>query len=384
MTGATVAVAATGDVVDSDAVLDDLRRLVEVESPSEDLDAVRRSGEAVAELLDRRLGGTGEVGDDGRVTWANDGSDAGGTARPLLLLGHHDTVWPLGTLARKPFEVANGRITGPGVFDMKAGLVVAVHALMSLRAAGSLPSVRWLVTSDEEIAAPRSRPQIEEEARRCRRVLVLEPCGRDGAVKTARKGIALGLLTAHGRASHSGLAPEEGRNAATALGSVLAEVEALSDLSVGTTVVPTRLRAGTAINTVPARAEADLDVRFLDPVEVERVRRGLASLVAPDGVRFEVDLPVNRGALTEAASAPLLPALRTAAAEAGQAIGTVAVGGVSDGNIAAEVGAAVLDGLGPEGDGAHAEHEHVTLHGLDRRVALLRRLVPHAAIVEVP
>jgi glutamate carboxypeptidase len=324
--------------VDLETVLGDLRRLVEVESPSEDPVALRASAAVVAELLETRLGGT--------VSW-----------------------WPLGTLERLPFQIANERVTGPGVFDMKAGIVVAVHALAALAGAEGMPPVRFLLTTDEEVGSLASRVEIEETARRCRRVLVLEPCGEHGAVKTARKGVALGRLVCHGRASHAGLAPHEGVNAAVGLATVLPQVEAVGAAGTGTTVTPTTVRGGTTVNTVPARAEATVDVRFFEEAEP-----------AP----HPVELPLNRPAMPPAASAPLLPALRSAALESGQDVATVAVGGASDGNIAAAVGAAVLDGLGPDGDGAHAEHEHVTVLGIERRIALLRRLVRHVALVEVP
>jgi glutamate carboxypeptidase len=366
--------------VDLETVLGDLRRLVEVESPSEDPVALRASAAVVAELLETRLGGTADVGGDGRVRWTNAADDEPG----VLLLGHHDTVWPLGTLERLPFQIANERVTGPGVFDMKAGIVVAVHALAALAGAEGMPPVRFLLTTDEEVGSLASRVEIEETARRCRRVLVLEPCGEHGAVKTARKGVALGRLVCHGRASHAGLAPHEGVNAAVGLATVLPQVEAVGAAGTGTTVTPTTVRGGTTVNTVPARAEATVDVRFFEEAELDRVRRGLEALAPANGARLEVELPLNRPAMPPAASAPLLPALRSAALESGQDVATVAVGGASDGNIAAAVGAAVLDGLGPDGDGAHAEHEHVTVLGIERRIALLRRLVRHVALVEVP
>lgn len=363
-------------------MLADLRRLVEIESPSNDPDALRRCAGELATIIQERLGNPAEVGDDARVRWRHE--PAGASAPPVLILGHLDTVWPVGTLARLPFVVNADRISGPGTFDMKAGLVVAVHALAQLRAEGELPAVRLLVTSDEETGSVRSRAEIEDEARHCRRVLIPEPCGVDGAVKTARKGVALGRVTAHGRASHAGLAPEDGINAVAGLGAVLPEIARLGNAGRGTTVTPTLLRGGSAVNTVPAEAEVALDVRFLDDREVRRVRDDLLRLQAPDGVELDAQLEVNRPALTEAASAPLLPALRAAASDAGQDIGTVTVGGASDGNLAAAVGAAVLDGLGPDGDGAHADHEHVTIRGLERRVTLLTRLIPRVAVVEVP
>jgi glutamate carboxypeptidase len=364
-----------------DAVLADVRALVEVESPSSDSPSVRRAAEVLATQLERRLGGSGEIAEDGRLTWAVDASPglADPSDAPVLVLGHLDTVWPHGTLERIPFEVGDERVTGPGVFDMKAGLVVAVHAMERLAAEGRLPAVRLLVTPDEEVGAVRSRTAVEEEARRCGRVLVPEPCGPGGAVKVARKGMAWGRVVVHGRAAHSGLDPEQGVNAATALGTLLPLIERLSDPRHGTTVVPTLVRGGTTMNTVPAEADAHLDVRFAEAEEAQRVRRDLATLPSPPGTRVETHLDVNRGPLTHEATSPLLPALRAAAEAVGQEIATVAVGGVSDGNIAADAGAWVLDGLGPVGDGAHAEHEHVLLAGLQPRIDLLVELLPRVA-----
>ncbi|MDX1621705.1 MAG: M20/M25/M40 family metallo-hydrolase [Nitriliruptorales bacterium] len=362
-------------------ILDDLRRLIEVESPSDEPEALRRCAEELDAILRERLGVGAEIDADANVRWSNGASDS---APPVLILGHLDTVWPLGTLDRLPFSVQGDRVSGPGTFDMKGGLVAAIHAMAQLQAAGELPAVRMLVTSDEETGSLRSRGLVEEEAQRCRRVLVPEPCGPDGAIKTARKGVALGRVVAQGRASHAGLAPHEGINAVLGLGAVLEDIAALADDERGTTVTPTVFRGGNTVNTVPAEATVQLDVRFLDDRELRRLRDALNRLQAPNGVELEAELLLNRPALTEAASAALLPALRAAAAEAGQELRTMTVGGASDGNLAAAVGAAVLDGLGPEGDGAHAEHEHVTVRGLERRVALLAALIPRVAVVEVP
>jgi glutamate carboxypeptidase len=366
--------------LDPAPLIDDIGALVTAESPSDDADAVRVCAEVLCRILEQRLGHPGTVGDDGRVTWEHDD----GIHPPVLLLGHLDTVWPLGTLARMPFTVTDGQLTGPGVFDMKAGLVVAIHAMAAMRARGPLPSVRLLVTTDEEVGSARSRPAIEEAARACRRVLVLEPSGERGAIKSARKGVALGRVTAHGRASHAGLEPEAGLNAVVGLGALLPAIAALGDADAGTSVVPTRIRGGSAINVVPAEAHVDLDMRFLDDGEVERVKGALQELTAPHGVLLSVDLEVNRPALTPAASAPLMPALRAAAGDAQVTLELVTVGGASDGNIAAATGAAVLDGLGPAGGGAHADHEHVHVDGLAPRVRLLQALLPRVAEVVVP
>jgi glutamate carboxypeptidase len=360
---------------DPAGLLDDLERLVTCESPSSDLDALWRCGETLADLLDRRLVGDVVVGDDGRVRWSSPGAGD----PDVLLLGHLDTVWPVGTLARLPFAVEEDRICGPGTFDMKAGIVLGIHALARLQRAGRLPQVAMLITTDEETGSERSLGAIEDEARRAGRVLVLEPAGPGGTVKVARKGVAIGHVRVRGRASHAGLAPDEGVNAAVALGGLLGAIASMGRPDVGTTVVPTLVRAGSAMNVVPAEAEAQLDIRFLDPHDLDRVRGALASLGSDLEVTIDTDVEVNRPALTEEASAPLLPALQAAGAAAGVDVTTSAVGGASDGNLAAAVGAAVLDGLGPEGDGAHADHEHVTVSGLRRRLALLTELIPRVA-----
>lgn len=371
--------------MDLGVALDDLRRLVEAESPSGEPDALSACARVLVEVLDERLGGSARVGEDDRVLWEGGGGGGwSGPASPILILGHLDTVWPLGTLAERPFEVVDGRVTGPGVFDMKGGLVAVVHALSRLRARGGLPPVRMLVTTDEEVGSPRSRDQVATEARRCGRVLVPEPCGSDGAIKTARKGVAMGELIVHGRASHSGLAPEEGINAAVVLGGLLERVTRLDDPERGTTVTPTVMEGGTAVNAVPARAAVRIDVRFFHEDELVRVEEALRALPVPAGARLEVHVRRNRPAMRPEASEPLLPALRAAAAETGLEVGTVTVGGASDGNLGAAAGAAVLDGLGPEGGGAHAEHEHITVPGLDARIRLLSALVPHVAAVGGP
>lgn len=362
--------------MDLDLMLADLERLVEAESPSDDPAALRRCASQLATLVRERLGTTATIHDDASVTWRHDTGSP-----PVLLLGHLDTVWPLGTIDRLPFRVADGLVRGPGTFDMKAGLVVALHALMACRDRGALPSVELLVTSDEEVGSLRSRPTIEAAARRCGRVLVLEPCGPGGAVKTARKGVALGRVRALGRASHAGLDPEAGINAVVGLAAVIPMIAAAGDADRGTTVTPTVIAGGTTVNTVPAAAEVAIDMRFLDDDEVDRVRRDLEALAPAGEVELTVTLDRNRPALAPAASAPLREALAHAAAAVGRPIDTVTVGGASDGNLAAAAGASVLDGLGPEGDGAHAEHEHVIVDGLVRRVDLLAHLIPAVAAV---
>lgn len=369
----------TAPIVPLDDVIGDLRRLVESESYSDDPDGLRGCARILAGLVEGYLGGHATIGADARVSWRSPGDGA-----PVLVLGHLDTVWPPGTVERKPFRIEDGRITGPGVFDMKGGLVVVLHALAALRRRGRMPRIELLVTSDEETGSQRSRDAIEEAAARSGRVLVPEPCGTDGAVKRARKGVAMGTVTVTGRASHAGLAPHEGVNAAVGLGALLTDIVALGDPDRGTSVVPTVLRGGSTTNTVPAEASTRLDVRFLDPGEVERVRRELAELQPPNGASLAVELEPNRPPLTHGASEPLVGALREAAAAVGQEIGAETSGGASDGNFAAAAGAYVLDGLGPPGRDPHAETEHVLVDGLLPRVQLLTELIPRVAAVDPP
>lgn len=364
---------------DLEPVLDDLRRLVETESFSDDPRGLERCAGLFVALLDRRVGGVGEIGDDSRVRWRCGDGDP-----QVLVLGHLDTVWPPGTIERKPFEVSDGLVTGPGVFDMKGGLVCVVHALASLHRDGRLPPTELLVTTDEETGSRRSREEIEDAASRVGRVLIPEPCGRDGAVKRARKGVAMGTVTVTGRAAHAGVSPEAGVNAAVGLGPLLPEIEALSDADRATTVVPALLRAGSTTNTVPAEATVSIDVRFLEPAEVDRVRGALSRLVPANGSELRAELDVNRPPLTRASSEPLMAALREAAAAVDQDVGAETTGGASDGNFAAAVGAYVLDGLGPPGRDPHAESEHVRLDGLVPRVRLLTELIPRVATVEPP
>ncbi|MFN2556605.1 MAG: M20/M25/M40 family metallo-hydrolase [Nitriliruptorales bacterium] len=393
----TTPVASTYLPDDLTEVLSDLETLVEAESYSVDRDGCHACGQRLAELLAARLGGEPEVGADGRVTWAGGDVVQGEEGRrresheagpagvaPVLLLGHLDTVWPPGTLAHLPFTVSDGRAHGPGVFDMKAGLIVALHALAGLRRAGRLPPVRLLVTADEEIGSPRSRRHIEQEASHCGRVLVLEPCGPGGAVKRGRKGVALGTVTVIGRAAHAGAEPHKGINAAVALGPLLPEIAALSDPATGTSVTPTVLQAGATTNTVPERAVLRIDVRFFQPGEIDRVRDALSHLVPANGATLTAELEINRPPLQVEASELLLPALQAAAAVVGVELPSQITGGASDGNYAAAAGAAVLDGLGPAGDGAHADHEHVLVADIPRRIAMLAELIPRVVACAPP
>jgi len=352
-------------------MIEDLAQLVGVESPSSDPPALRSSAAALAALIERRLGTPPELveGPAGpHVHWRG-----GGDPR-VLLVGHHDTVFPHGTLAARPFAVAGGRATGPGVFDMKGGLVQGVHALASL---ADLTGVELLVTCDEEVGSATSRALIEERARACGAVLVLEPSADGGALKTARKGTGGFEVAVHGRAAHAGLEPEKGVNSLVAAAEVVLAIARLGDPATGTTVTPTMVSGGTADNVVPAQTRVRVDVRVVEPGEAERVdaaMRSLSTTVA--GARIEVVGGVNRPPMHESASAPLVPLAREAAAAAGIGpIDGVAVGGGSDGNFTAALGIPTLDGLGAVGGGAHAEHEHLLVDHMVPRARLVAELV---------
>jgi glutamate carboxypeptidase len=352
-------------------VLDDLRTLVEAESPSLDIAAVAASAAAVAGVLERRLGSPPVLVDSPagpHVHW-----QGGGVPR-VLVVGHHDTVFPLGTLADRPFTVADGRITGPGVFDMKGGIVLAIHA------AAELPDrdgVELLFTADEEVGSGASRALIEERARACGAVLVLEPAGPGGALKTGRKGTGGFEVVVHGRAAHAGLEPEKGVNALVEASRQVLAIAGLARPELGTTVTPTVASAGTADNVVPAEARVRVDLRVTDLAEGARVEAAMAGLVAVDeAARLEVRGGMNRPPLEEAATAELFALATDVAAEAGlpAPVGLV-VGGGSDGNFSGALGIPTLDGLGVTGDGAHADHEYAEIATMPDRIGLLSGLL---------
>jgi glutamate carboxypeptidase len=296
-----------------------------------------------------------------------------------LLLGHVDTVWEEGTLARMPVTLTDGRLAGPGVFDMKGGLVQAVFALRALRELGLEPPAApaLFLNSDEEVASVDSERQIIRLARRMQRVFVLEPAlGVEGKLKTARKGICRFVVRVHGRASHAGLAPEEGASAIVELAHVILALQALSDPARGITVNVGVIEGGVRDNVIAPFARADVDVRVLtraDAAAVERAIRGL-SPVTP-GTRIEVEMPTDRAPLERT---PRNQALYRQAVEAARELGLDlaegTAGGGSDGNTTS-LHAATLDGLGAVGDGAHAVHEFVFVDRLPERAALLALLL---------
>jgi glutamate carboxypeptidase len=347
-----------------------LQRLVECESPSAEPDAVARCADVIVELAVEVAGlaNPERIVVDGRthLRWSN------GSAR-VVLVGHMDTVWPLGTLDRWPFTVSDGRATGPGAFDMKAGIVQLFFALAEIEDGRG---ITVLLTADEEVGSPSSRQLIEDTARGAKAALILEPSA-NGALKTARKGVSNYQLVVHGRAAHAGLEPEKGANATVAMAHHALALAAIARPDQGTTVTPTVLHSGTATNVVPAEARLDVDVRATTVAEQDRVDREIRALpVDVDGTRLEVLGAPNRPPLEPASSRQLFAmAQRHADALSVGPLTGVEVGGGSDGNFTAAIGVPTLDGLGAVGDGAHAEGEYVVIDQMAPRTRLLAALV---------
>ncbi|MER5373751.1 M20/M25/M40 family metallo-hydrolase [Streptomyces sp. NPDC002553] len=365
------------------AMLADLEELVRCESFSADHAAVARSARTVGALGARLLGAAPEtIVIDGvtHLRWT--------FGRPrVLLLGHHDTVWPLGSLRSHPWSAEDGIARGPGVLDMKAGLVQMFHALASLP---SPSGVCVLVTGDEEVGSPTSRALVEQTARRCAAAFVLEAAAdARGAVKTARKGTSRYEIVVHGRAAHAGVEPHEGINASVeAAHQVLAvagieaalPADAAHPVLGAATVTPTLLSSGSVRNTVPARASLWVDVRVPTATAQHRVDalvRGLAP-VTP-GARLEISGGAQRPPMPPQASGDLFALAARTAMDLGQAPLTGrAVGGSSDANYTAAAGCPTLDGLGAVGEGPHADTEHVKIPHMLPRTRLLAELITRA------
>ena len=347
----------------------DVAELVECESPSRDVDAVAKCADLVEALAVRRIGVAPErvvVGDRVHLRWQF------GTPR-IVLLGHLDTVWPVGTLSRWPFERDGDRITGPGVFDMKAGLVQLFAALESL---DDLDGIAVVVNSDEEIGSLSSQQLIEETCRGSRAALVLEPSA-DGALKVARKGIGMYRVEIVGRAAHAGLEPEAGVNATVEAAHQVLTIAGLARPEIGTTVTPTVVQGGSTVNTVPATASIAVDVRAETADELQRVDLEMSTLVARlPGASVKALAESVRMPLERTASAELFARAQRLAAALGQpALEGAAVGGASDGNFTAAIGVPTLDGLGAVGGNAHAEGEWASVSALAERTALVAALV---------
>nr|WP_306427867.1 MULTISPECIES: M20/M25/M40 family metallo-hydrolase [unclassified Brevibacterium] len=378
-------------------MLGDIERLITIETPSEDKEAVAAGARVTADIVQQRLGARpAEVIVEGTPHLVlRFGAESAGE-RPadyqprVVLVDHQDTVWPHGTLERKPFQVADGVLTGPGSFDMLTGDVMAFTAVQLLQeavaAAGgdpqaALAGLTVLVTGDEEIGSPTSAGLIQDEARGARAAYVMEASGTGstgpGALKVERKGTSMYVVEVHGRASHAGLEPEKGINAGLELASLLQQVATFGDAGLGTSVTPTRLSGGTTTNTVPAYAQFDVDVRAKTVAEQERVDAAIRALTPQHAeAKIVIRGGINRPPLERAMAQGLFDRALALSESLGiEAPEGIEVGGASDGNFTAGIGVPTLDGLGAVGDGAHAEHEHALVDYIAPRTALLAALI---------
>jgi glutamate carboxypeptidase len=342
--------------------LTDIQRLVECESPTEDLAACNQVIDLAVEIANNLLKTPAtKINESGRpVFWW-------GAKNPkILLLCHLDTVWPKGSF-QPTWKIDADTATGPGVFDMKAGFVQALYAISQV--SGAQENVALVATTDEETGSATSKALIERLAKTVQAVLVFE-ASLDGKVKTGRKGTSMYQVSVIGKAAHAGLEPEKGINATTELAKLVMQISALENPEFGTTVVPTVMQSGTTTNTVPALAKLDIDVRSFTMAELNRIDKsikGFSSQVA----KVEVTGGINRPPLEISSTKELYEKLEKVAKDLGLApIGHASVGGASDGNLAAAAGAKVLDGLGAVGMGAHAPSESIKISTVEERIKL--------------
>src|SRR5947209_7194340 len=355
--------------------------LVETESPSGDMDG---SG-AVASVIAAAAGTIGAVNSIERITSEGFGEHVrirawgGNDGAPIIMLGHTDTVHPRGSIKERPWRAEGNRIYGPGIFDMKANCALALEALRACEATGACPQspITILLTCDEETGSPYGRGLVEAEARAARAVLVLEPPASDGRVKTARKGTGMFTLAVHGRAAHAGLDPEKGVSAVLELAKQTVRLHAMNDLEKGTTVTVGTLHGGTHSNVVPAEASAEIDLRFSSTELGRWLEHEILNLKPFDQrAQLIVSGEINRPPLERTDKVErLYERARSIAALLDFDLGEASVGGASDGNFVGAMGVPVLDGLGIEGDGAHAAHEHVLADNIPLRGALLAGLI---------
>lgn len=363
-------------------ILDLLQLLVELESPSDDKAAVDRCVDLAAGRAES-IGGRvrrhrqREFGDHLEVGFGR----AGRSAKPIMLLGHLDTVWPMGTLEKMPFRVEKGRVWGPGTLDMKAGVAMAFNAIEYLQdhpVFAKRPIVLFLV-SDEEVGSPASRALTEKIARECEAVYVLEPAqGLDpGAYKTARKGIGHYRVHVAGVAAHSGVDFEKGHSAIAELAYQIGVIQGFTDLQHGITVNVGTVHGGTRSNVVAAEAWAEVDVRIARKVDVVKVDRNFRRLRVRDRhCVLSVEGGLNRPPMERTpGTVALFKRAATLARTMGFVLQEAATGGGSDGNFTSALGVPTLDGMGAVGEGAHASHESLLLKDLAPRTALLTAML---------
>ena len=363
-------------------MLEFTRWLVEQESMSREADATRRIAEKLGETL-ASTGGSVELLDDprygstlrARFNHSHESQDS----QQVLVVGHLDTVWPIGTLATRPFRVEDGRAFGPGIFDMKSGVMLAAYAVRAIRELGRTTKrgITLLMTCDEETGSHFSREIIEEEGRRAHAALVIEPPIPGGTIKTGRKGVGEFEVIIRGRSAHAGNDPQAGISAVTEMAHQILAINKLNDYERGTTINVGVARGGVLSNVVAAEAHAFVDMRFRTVDEGERVIQAMSQLQpVVDGARIELRGGINRPPLVRTdETGALFDHAKQLASEIGFDLKEGSVGGGSDGNFIAALGVPVLDGLGVDGAGAHAEHEHIIVSDIPRRAALLTRLI---------
>jgi glutamate carboxypeptidase len=364
-----------------DRMLSTIRELVEIESPSDDKESVDRIAKLIASRF-ASLGGrirfhrSSSFGDSLQVDFCETHSNR----KPVLLLGHYDTVYPLGTLANMPCKIQNGHLRGPGVLDMKSGIALMLHAIEALQAWHcELPRpVTVFLVSDEEVGSHSSRAITEALAKESAAVLVLEPAaGLGGAVKTARKGVGDFKLRVKGVAAHAGLDPEKGHSAILELARQIAVLAKLNNLREGISVNPGVIEGGTRTNVIAAEASVAIDVRIQSAKQAAGVDRKLRSLKPFDKhCELQITGGINRMPMERTPGvAALYSKARNIAAAVGWKLAEASVGGGSDGNFTAGIGIPTLDGMGGVGEGAHATHEFIVISELPRRALLLAEMI---------
>jgi glutamate carboxypeptidase len=360
-------------------MIDILRQLTLIESPSLEKNHADRCAAFLADEWQLR-GTLVEVvqqrhrGDHLRAVWTPPSSSP-----QLLILGHYDTVYPIGTLSKMPFRILGDKAYGPGTFDMKAGIVQALFALEALQELKTSVAKRlvFLWTSDEEIGSESSRKLLEAEARRSDAVFVLEPSlGPKGLLKTSRKGVGEVELVIHGRAAHAGLDPDKGINAIHELAAQIARLEKWNDPRHGVTVNADLVDGGTRTNVIADTAKATFDLRAWRVADMRALERRFRSLKPiRRGVKLEIEGGFNRPPLERKHSAALFLRAKSLAKQMGFSLGEAAAGGGSDGNFTAALGIPTLDGIGAVGQGAHSADEHVLYKTMPQRAALLAALL---------
>jgi glutamate carboxypeptidase len=364
----------------NDALIETIQQFVEIESPSDHKPATDRIGQFLAEKFEAaggkaRIHRAKDFGDNLQIDFP--GRD---NTKPVLLLGHFDTVYPLGTLAKMPCHISGGKLYGPGVLDMKSGIALMLFAIQALQSwHGVLPRpVTVLLVSDEEVGSSSSRKITEALAKKSAAVLVLEPAaGANGAVKTARKGVGDYTLTVTGVAAHAGLDPSKGHSAIVELARQIAAITKLNDLKRGISVNPGVIRGGTRTNVIAAEAAVEIDVRIESSKQAVGLDRKIRSLKPFDKhCKLKIEGGINRMPMERSTGvAALYKKAKEIAIEINWQLEEAAVGGGSDGNFTAALGIPTLDGMGGVGDGAHALHEHIVISELPRRALLLAGMI---------